>query len=85
MIEIKVKTSNRNYNILIKRNIADVFNNILNSYFKTIKKIFFISNEKIFLLHGKEFLEQIKNEFNMVYLLLKDGEEYKNQNTLSEI
>ncbi|MDD3520786.1 MAG: 3-dehydroquinate synthase, partial [Actinomycetota bacterium] len=82
---INVKTLSRDYDILIRRDISEDVEAILSESFGTNKKIFFITNEKIFDIHGNKIVNKIKNNQELNILVLKDGEEYKSQDTLTGI
>lgn len=85
MKTIEVKTLGRIYKILISRGISADIGTILTKYFKKEKKIFFITNKRIFNIHGEKIIEKINKNYNTSTLILRDGEEYKSQNTLTRI
>jgi 3-dehydroquinate synthase len=82
---VTVKTLNRKYNIYIKNNITENFNLYLNKDIKDIKNVIIISNERVFSIYGDKIEKTIKNDFNYSKIILKDGEEYKNLDTLKFI
>lgn len=82
---IDVKTSNRDYCILIKKGLSGEIPALLSEFFPKRKKIFFISNKKIFNLHGKRITDTISLYYDLYTLLLQDGEEYKSLESLTKI
>ncbi len=82
---INVKTLNRIYNIYIENKITEKFNVYLKENIKDINNVILISNEKIFGIYGDIIEKIIKRDFDLKKIILKDGEEYKNIDTLKFI
>lgn len=83
--KISVSTASRSYKMLIGRGISDDAEGILVELFPGSRKIFFITNNKVFDIHGKKIIKKIEKSCNIKTLVLPDGEEYKSNSTLSKI
>ena len=85
MYKIDVKAISRNYSILIERGISEKTALLIEKYFPKKKKIYFITNKKIFNLHGNQLAGRIAPFYDLDTLLLKDGEEHKSIDSLAKI
>ncbi len=83
--KIEVETSNRDYYILIKKGLSKKIETLLSNYFPKKRKIYLISNKKIFNLHGKKIVDRLEPCNDLFTLLLEDGEEYKSLKSLTKI
>lgn len=82
---IKVKTLNRIYSIYIENNITEKFNEYLKENIKDVKNVILISNEKISGIYKNKIEKIIKEDFDFKKIILNDGEEYKNIDSLKFI
>lgn len=85
MEKVRVKLGERSYDICIGYNILRKIGKILRS-FNFSPKIGVISNPTVFSLYGKEVSNSITRAgFNLLKVIIPDGEEYKNLQSLEHI
>ena len=78
MKNIRVELGDRSYDILIGNSILDIIGEKLKT-FNFSPKIALISNEIVFSLYGNTVSESIKKAgFELLTVIIPDGEEYKN-------
>ena len=85
MKSIEVKTLNKIYNIYIENHITDRLVTYLKDNIKSINNIILVSNEKIYTIYGERIKKIISSDFNLKKIIIKDGEKYKNLDTLKYI
>lgn len=82
---IEVKTSNKEYKIYIKNNIAELFCDYIKENIGKDCTIIIITNEKVHGIYGKKIKDIIGKEYEAKEVILNDGEKYKNIDTLKYI
>ncbi|MCX8030393.1 MAG: 3-dehydroquinate synthase [Thermodesulfovibrionales bacterium] len=77
MVKVKVELGNRSYDILINTGILSKIGEFLLS-FNFSSKVVVISNPTVFGIYGDIIMKSLKQaEFDASYILIPDGEEYK--------
>lgn len=85
MESIKVELGERSYDICIGYNILKKIGKILKP-FNFSPKIAVVSNPTVFALYGKEVCKSIRRSgFDILEVLIPDGEKHKNFNSLKRI
>lgn len=85
MDNIRVKLGERSYDICIGSNILGEIGAKLKA-FKTSPKIAIISNPAVFNLYGKKVFNSIRAAgFDVISVIIPDGEKYKDINTVQKI
>lgn len=85
MQKIRVDLGDRSYNIVIDTGrLGEIGKNLLK--FEFSRKICLLSNPTVFDLYGETVVRSIRGEgFEVVEILIPDGEEYKNLASIEEI
>jgi len=85
MQKIRVDLGDRSYNILIDTgNLPDIGKSLLK--FEFSNKICLLSNPTVFGLYGEAVSRSIRDEgFELAEILIPDGEEYKNLDSVEQI
>lgn len=77
MEKVRVELGDRSYNIIISDNILDDIGENLKS-FGFSPRIAIVSNPTVFSLYGNRVLDSVKKaDFDVITLIIPDGEEYK--------
>lgn len=83
-VEIKEKAA-FSYPIIIGDNVLDEIGNLIKQNLKA-KKLMVITNTTVFRLYGEQVKNSLSKEgFIFDFIVLKDGEKYKNMDSLSKI
>ncbi len=85
MQKIRVDLGDRSYNIIIDTgNLPDIGKTLLK--FEFSRKICLLSNPTVFNLYGESVSRSIRGEgFELAEILIPDGEEYKNLDSVEQI
>jgi 3-dehydroquinate synthase len=85
MQKIRVELGERSYNIIIDTgNLTDIGKNLLK--FEFSRNICLLSNPTVFSLYGEPVSRSIRDEgFELNQILIPDGEEYKNLDSVEQI
>jgi 3-dehydroquinate synthase len=85
MEEIRVDLAERSYNIFIGTNSLDEIGDKL-KLFELSPRIAIVSNPTVFSLYGERVSDAVKKAgFDLLTVMIPDGEEYKNLDTLKHI
>lgn len=87
MNKVIVKTpqqSQKEYPIIIDKNLLSKSGELIQSSTKA-KKLLIVTNSTVEKLYLQQLIDSIKNLFEYDYLILEDGEEYKNIYSLEKI
>ena len=80
--KVHVSTGVSTYPIYIGERLPDFFKDFFNRY----PKVILLTNDTVFDLYYEGFIRDLANEFpHFFYITVKDGEKYKNIETLNEI
>ncbi len=85
MQKIRVDLGDRSYNIIIDTgNLPDIGKNLLK--FEFSRSICLLSNPTVFNIYGEAVCRSIRDEgFELTEILIPDGEEYKNLDSVKQI
>ena len=79
------KIKSYSYPIFIGENLLENIGQYIKEYSKA-KKILIVSNNTVFNLYGRQTIESISREnLEVHYILLEEGEEYKNLHSFEKI
>ena len=81
---ITVKSDNENYIVYVDKNLDMLFKAIHDNGINADDKIFLITDSKVYSLY-KDFIKQIKQEYNCKIYSFSEGEESKNEHTIEGI
>ncbi|MBF0472477.1 MAG: 3-dehydroquinate synthase [Nitrospirae bacterium] len=85
MNEVTVNLKERSYKIIIDNGILDSIGNEIKQ-FSFSSKIALISNPTVFALYGERVIKSLSNAgFDVIKILIDDGEEYKNLHSYAYI
>ena len=75
--------SGNSYNIYLSNNFIE-FNNIMADYTKAQDKIFVVTDDKVAAIYST-LLKELRDKYNLKVFIIKNGEENKNYNAISDI
>lgn len=85
MLSLEVKSSQGNYDVLIKKGLRKKLAKKMTELARS-KKIALLIDEKVYSLYGEELLENLKKEgFQVSTIRIKGGEKHKNWTTLHRV